>query len=102
MGLIAFDMSEQASTANRILNESKWRAQRARSTAIRRATAGAKPWSPSIEICYRSERVWDGDWLVGLWDKEAQRFGFSTNWLEYYSATDEDVLEAAVASTAWG
>ena len=95
VGFLAFSSAEQASSAYRVLNESKWhfetrelwvglkktRAQRARSTAIRRATAGAKLWSPSVEICYR---VWNGDWMVGFWEKEVQRFRFTTDWLEFY------------------
>ena len=116
VGFIGFTTSEQASAAYRLLSETKWtfetrelwvgfkktRAQRARSTAIRRAMAGAKLWSPSVEICYRSGRVWDGDWMVGFWDKEVQRFRFSTDWLEFYHVSSEDVLEAAAASNDWG
>ena len=118
VGFLAFSSPEQASAAHRTLNEQTWshegkdlwvgfkktRAQRARSTAIRRATAGAKLWSPSVEICFRSGRVWDGDWLVGFWDKEVQRFKFSVDWLEYYSVSSEDVLEASHRSYShdWG
>ena len=116
VGFISFSSAEQASAAHRIFSDNKWaheardlwvgfkktRAQCARSTAIRTANAGAKLWSPSVEICYRSGRVWDGDWLVGFWHKEAQHFRFSEDWLTYSDVRSEDVLEAAVASTAWG